>query len=106
MNDELIVRVKNALEKESVNALMDEEVCEILQKKQMSWRRVVGLSVISGVSMPVISSSLSSFDYGRREKLPQNLIVAQHDYYESSLFERIDTPRGMSYHCRWTKDHE
>ena len=99
-------RVKIALEKECSNGLMDEEVCEILQKKQMSWRRVVGLSVISGVSMPVISSSLSSFDYSRREKLPQNLIMAQRDYYASTMFERTDMARGMSYHCRWTKDHE
>ena len=97
--------MKEGLENDASNALVGEEVCEILQKKQMSWRRVVALAIISGVSAPVLTSSLSSFDYSRREKLPQNLINAQRDFYASETFERTDMPRGMSYHCRWTKDH-
>lgn len=52
-------RVKEALEENPTNALASKAVCELLQKKQMSWRRVVALGVVSGVSMPVITSALS-----------------------------------------------
>lgn len=101
----LTTRLKESLEKDASNALVGDEVCEVLQKKQMSWRRIATLSIIAGVSLPVITGALSSFDYSRREKLPQNLINAQRDFYASEQFERTDMPRGMSYHCRWTKDH-
>lgn len=33
------------------------------------------------------------------------MIQAQRDFYASTTFERTDMARGMSYHCRWTKDH-
>lgn len=45
-------RVNEALEENPTNALASKAVCELLQKKQMSWRRVVALGVVSGVSMP------------------------------------------------------
>ena len=98
-------RVNEALEENPTNALASKAVCELLQKKQMSWRRVVALGVVSGVSMPVITSALSSFDCCRREKLPQYLVQAQRDFYASTMFERVDQARGITYHCRWTEDH-
>lgn len=66
-------RVNEALEENPTNALASKAVCELLQKKQMSWRRVVALGVVSGVSMPVITSALSSFDCGRRREASSEL---------------------------------
>ena len=53
---------------------MDESVADILQKKQLSWRRVVTLSVMAGVTAPVMTAALAYMDTVRREKLPQNLV--------------------------------
>ena len=49
-------------------------MAEVLQKKQLAWRRAVTLSVIAGITAPVMTAALAYMDTMRREKLPQNLV--------------------------------
>ena len=67
-------RLKDALEAYEGSLFVDESVADILQKKQLSWRRVVTLSVMAGVTAPVMTAALAYMDTVRREKLPQNLV--------------------------------
>lgn len=57
------------------NALMNETVAEVIQKKQMSWRRVVALAIVAGCTAPVTTSSLAYVDTMKRDKVPQNLVI-------------------------------
>ena len=66
--------VKEALEGNAESLFCDEGVAEILQKKQLAWRRAVTLSVIAGITAPVMTAALAYMDTMRREKLPQNLV--------------------------------
>ena len=67
-------RLKDALEAHEGSLFVDESVADILQKKQLSWRRVVTLSVMAGVTAPVMTAALAYMDTVRRERLPQNLV--------------------------------
>ena len=69
-----MTRLKDALEACEGSLFVDESVADILQKKQLSWRRVVTLSVMAGVTAPVMTAALAYMDTVRREKLPQNLV--------------------------------
>lgn len=69
-----MTRLKDALEAYEGSLFVDESVADILQKKQLSWRRVVTLSVMAGVTAPVMTAALAYMDTVRREKLPQNLV--------------------------------
>lgn len=70
----MTTRLKDALEAYEGSLFVDESVADILQKKQLSWRRVVTLSVMAGVTAPVMTAALAYMDTVRREKLPQNLV--------------------------------
>ena len=78
-------RVKESMEEGESNILMNEPIGEVIQKKQLSWRRAVSLSIISGCSAPVMVSALTYVDTMRRDKVPQNLIIVSEDsvyYYD------------------------
>lgn len=66
--------MKEALEGNAESLFCDETVAEVLQKKQLAWRRAVTLSVIAGITAPVMTAALAYMDTMRREKLPQNLV--------------------------------
>ncbi|HEX7712766.1 MAG TPA: NADP-dependent phosphogluconate dehydrogenase, partial [Bacillota bacterium] len=72
---------------------------ERLIKADESWRRVVGLAVANGLSVPVFSAALSYYDSYRRSVLPANLIQAQRDYFGAHTYERVD--RTGIYHSEW-----
>ena len=67
------------MEEGESNILMNETIGEVIQKKQLSWRRAVSLSIISGCSAPVMVSALTYVDTMRRDKVPQNLIIVSED---------------------------
>lgn len=67
-------RATEALEGNAESLFCSEAVAEVLQKKQLAWRRAVTLSVIAGVTAPVMTAALAYMDTMRREKLPQNLV--------------------------------
>ena len=100
-------RIKQAFSKEGglTHLLLDPEFAQELVKRQTAWRRVVGLAVATGVSIPALTSSLEYFDSFRSQRLPMNLLQAQRDFFGSHTFERVDQPRGKAFHCRWTSEH-
>ena len=103
----ILDKIKNAFSKEQSldHLLLDQDFANEIVKRQLAWRRVVGLAVASGVSVPALSASLQYFDSFRSQSLPTNLLQAQRDFFGSHTFERVDQPRGQFYHCRWTSEH-
>lgn len=103
----ILDKIKQAFSKEGglTHLLLDPEFAQELVKRQTAWRRVVGLAVATGVSIPALTSSLEYFDSFRSQRLPMNLLQAQRDFFGSHTFERVDQPRGKAFHCRWTSKH-
>ena len=58
---------------------------------QLDWRRAVTFAQSRGVPVPALSASLSYIDSLRADRLPQNLIQAQRDFFGAHGFERTDT---------------
>ncbi|KZV31520.1 6-phosphogluconate dehydrogenase, decarboxylating 2, chloroplastic [Dorcoceras hygrometricum] len=83
------------------NLLVDPEFAREMVQRQAAWRRVVGLAIQKGISVPGMSASLQYFDTYRRSSLPANLVQAQRDYFGAHTYERIDRPG--SYHTEWSK---
>jgi len=75
-----------------------------LRTAEPAWRAVVSGAVRSGVPSPAYSSALAYFDGLRSLRLPADLIQAQRDYFGAHTFERVDRPRGESFHHDWTGD--
>merc|ERR1712232_914458 len=76
-----------------------------LQEKQASWRKVIAVAVMSGITVPALSGSLAYFDAMRRSRLPANLTQAQRDYFGAHQFQRVDDPEGTWVHTHWTDKH-
>jgi 6-phosphogluconate dehydrogenase len=51
--------------------------------------------------VPTFSSAISYYDSYRAERLPQNLLQAQRDYFGAHTYERTDQPRGKFFHLDW-----
>lgn len=83
------------------NPLVDEYFVREIAARQVSWREVVALGAMQGVSMPGFGSALAYFDGMRSATLPANLIQAQRDYFGAHGYERIDQPRGQLFHLDW-----
>ena len=73
-------------------------------EKQRDWRRVVVIAASRGVPVPAFSASLHAYDAYRSERLPQNLIQAQRDFFGAHTYERVDK-KGV-FHTEWDSDSE
>ena len=82
--------------------LLDPFFKAAIENAQASWRRVVATAVTLGIPMPAISAALAYYDGYRIERLPANLLQAQRDYFGAHTYERVDRPRGESFHTNWT----
>ncbi len=56
---------------------------------------------MSGVPCPAFASALAYYYAYRTETLPAGLLQAQRDYFGAHTFERVDEPRGKSFHLDW-----
>ena len=83
------------------NLLLDDYFRECIEKYQANWRKVVSIAVSYGVPVPTFSSALAYYDGYRNERLPQNLLQAQRDYFGAHTYERVDEPRGNHFHIDW-----
>ena len=83
------------------NLLLDDYFRECIEKYQANWRKVVSIAVSHGVPVPTFSSALAYYDGYRNERLPQNLLQAQRDYFGAHTYERVDEPRGNHFHIDW-----
>ncbi|NOS66812.1 MAG: NADP-dependent phosphogluconate dehydrogenase [Candidatus Peribacteraceae bacterium] len=68
-------------------------------KRQSEWREMIGQAVSTGVPVPAMSASLWFYDTLRRERLPQNLIQAQRDYFGAHTYQRVD--KKGAFHTDW-----
>lgn len=69
---------------------------------QAAWRRVVAKAAEMGIPVPAMASALAFYDGYRHAWLPANLIQAQRDYFGAHTYERVDRPRGQTFHTDWT----
>ena len=84
------------------NLLLDKFFSRAVNKYQASWRKAVIAAIKLGVPTPAFSTALAFFDGYRAERLPQNLLQAQRDYFGAHTYERVDKPRGEFSHTNWT----
>jgi 6-phosphogluconate dehydrogenase len=100
--------IKNAFDKnpQLENLLLDDFFRKAIEKAQPAWRRVVAASVEFGLPVPVFSSALSYFDGYRNARLPANLLQAQRDYFGAHTYERLDQPRGKTFHTDWIRERQ
>jgi 6-phosphogluconate dehydrogenase len=80
---------------------MDDYFKNCIKKYQSSWRKVIGIAIEYGIPVPTFSSAISYYDSYRAERLPQNLLQAQRDYFGAHTYERTDQPRGKFFHLDW-----
>ena len=69
--------------------------------RQKNWRIVLKVALDLGIPVPAMSASLAYFDGYRSERLPANMIQALRDYFGAHTYERVDKPRGQSFHTEW-----
>jgi 6-phosphogluconate dehydrogenase len=86
------------------NLLLDDFFRSAVEKAQPSWRRVVAAAVQLGLPVPVFTSALSYYDGYRHARLPANLLQAQRDYFGAHTYERVDKPRGQTFHTDWIRE--
>lgn len=68
-------------------------------EKQVHWRLLQEIASSRGVPIPAMAASLSYYDALRRDRLPQNLIQAQRDFFGAHTYRRIDK-EGV-FHTEW-----
>ncbi|MDA1209093.1 MAG: NADP-dependent phosphogluconate dehydrogenase [bacterium] len=67
--------------------------------RQMEWRQVVELGISWNIPVPAMCASLCYYDAMTRDRLPQNLIQAQRDFFGAHSYERID--KEGKFHTNW-----
>lgn len=83
------------------NLLLDPGFVGMVNEAQTAWRRIVASAVTAGIPVPVYSAALSFYDGFRTARLPANLIQAQRDFFGAHTYERVDRPRGETFHTKW-----
>ncbi len=100
--------IKNAFDKnpQLENLLLDDFFKGAIERAQPSWRRVVSTAVNLGCPVPGFSAALTYYDGYRQARLPANLLQAQRDYFGAHTYERIDKPRGETFHTDWIRERK
>ena len=83
------------------NLLLDNYFVNCMKKYQENWRKIISIASLNGIPIPTFSSALSYYDGYRSEKLPQNLLQAQRDFFGAHSYERVDSARGKFFHLDW-----
>ena len=97
-------KIKEAYDKSPglPNLLLDDYFTAKMRSLEKGWRSTVAMAISAGVPAPAFAAALSWFDGWRTERLPQNLLQAQRDYFGAHTYERTDSPRGEFFHTNWT----
>ena len=74
---------------------------QAMARSQAEWRAVVCQAINWGIPVPAYSTALAFYDSYRSAQLPANLIQAQRDFFGAHTYERVDAPRGESFHSDW-----
>ena len=83
--------------------MLDDSFVKALAFGQQALRDVVRASVVAGIPVPALSSSLAYYDSYRSARLPANLTQGQRDFFGAHTYRRID--RDGIFHTDWTPDH-
>jgi 6-phosphogluconate dehydrogenase len=96
-------RIKEAFDRDPdlENLLLDDYFSQAVESNQDGWREVVATAARLGIPIPAFSAALNYYDSYRSERLPQNLLQAQRDYFGAHTYERID--RQGHFHTDWLK---
>lgn len=81
------------------NLLIAPYFVEKTKAYQVGLRRVIAESVMSGMSFPALSASLTYYDSYRTGNSSANLLQAQRDYFGAHTYERTDL--DGSFHTNW-----
>lgn len=97
-------KIKEAYDRnpDLANLILDPYFKKAIETSLKSWRKVVAAGAANGIPLPAMSAALFWFDSYTCEKLPANLLQAQRDYFGAHCYERIDCPRGETFHTNWT----
>ena len=87
---------------ELVNLLVDERFSPVVNELEGCLRAIVGRAIELGIPCLGFAASIGYIDAYRRERMPANLLQAQRDYFGAHRYERIDRPRGQTFHTEWT----
>jgi 6-phosphogluconate dehydrogenase len=99
----LLDPIKNAFLKrpDLVNLLVADEFLPTVNELQGCLRAVVARVVELGIPCLGLAAALGYLDAYRRERMPANLLQGQRDYFGAHKYERIDKPRGVTFHTEW-----
>ncbi len=95
------IRAAYAAEPGMANLMTVRFFARELASCQAGWRRSLNRAIGSGAPVPAMSASLAFYDGYRSKRLPANLIQAQRDYFGAHTYERVDSPRGQTFHTDW-----
>jgi len=80
---------------------LDTSIQSIVKSLLPAAREIVSTNIADGVSIPAFANALSYFDAIRCERMPQNLIQAQRDFFGAHTYELIGK-EGV-FHTEWEK---
>ena len=84
------------------NLLLDDYFHQEIVDRIQSLRDVLIQAIQHQIPTPSLSSALAYFDGYTSNTLPANLLQAQRDYFGAHNYERVDQPRGVFFHTKWT----
>jgi len=92
-------------EPELENLLLDGFFSGELKNALGGLRGTVSAAAELGLPCPALMSALSWFDGWSRGRLAANLLQAQRDYFGAHGYERLDRPRGETFHTKWKNEN-
>ncbi|HXN47234.1 MAG TPA: NADP-dependent phosphogluconate dehydrogenase [Bryobacteraceae bacterium] len=99
----LLDAIKNALaaKPDLVNLLVAEPFSGIVNEHEGSLRTIVSKATAAGIPCIALAASLGYVDSYRRPRLPANLLQGLRDYFGAHRYERLDKPKGETFHTDW-----
>jgi len=98
--------IKNAFKAnpDLANLLVADPFSGLANELQDALRAIVAEAVKHGIPVLGLAASLGYIDSYREERLPANLLQGLRDYFGAHRYERIDRPRGVTFHTEWTNE--
>jgi 6-phosphogluconate dehydrogenase len=102
----LLENIYNAYKTNPVleHLFLDKEIQSIIQSVLPNTRELVSTQMAAGISVPAFANALSYFDAIRSERLPQNLVQAQRDYFGAHTYELVGK-EGV-FHTEWEQKNK
>ena len=99
----LLDTIKNAFvaQPDLTNLLVVEPFTGMANDLQDSLRAVVSEAAQLGIPCLALAASLGYIDSYGSQRLPANLLQGLRDYFGAHRYERVDRPRGATFHTEW-----